>query len=123
MSWAGRMVAWLVLSLSGAPALAGPVAVAVPARPPVVVRADIDRLEPDRLVIHGRNFGVASPPIVVLSNVLLEVVSFSDEQIVVRWPVDAPAGRYRLQVLAYGAPPSALFEVTLGGGPSRRSES
>lgn len=115
MRWAVRMIAALAVSLLAPPVLAGPAPVAVPVQPPpVIVRADIDRLEPDRLVIRGMNFGIKSAPIVLLSNVPLEVLSFNDEQIVARLLVDAPAARYRLQVLAYGASPSALFEVTLG---------
>jgi hypothetical protein len=122
MRGAVRMIAALGLSVSAAPALAGPAPVAAPVQPPVIVRADIDRLEPDRLVILGVNFGVASAPVVLLSNVRLDVLSFSDEQIVARLPLDAPDARYRLQVLAHGAAPSAVFEVTLGRGPRRRSE-
>jgi hypothetical protein len=49
-----------------------------------------------------------------LSKVSLEVLSFSDEEIVVRLPIDAPRGRYRLQVLAHGTAPSPLYEITLG---------
>jgi IPT/TIG domain len=83
---------------------------------PVVVRADVDRVERDRLVIRGRNFGTTRAPVVLLSGVPLEVLSFSDDQIVVRLPVDAPAARYRLQVLAHGTP-SPVVEVVLGQQP------
>jgi hypothetical protein len=83
-------------------------------RPPVVIRALVDLVEPDRLVIRGRNFSAAESPVVLLSGVPLEVVSFSDEEIVARLPLDAPPARYRLQVLAHGQHSSASFEVILG---------
>jgi hypothetical protein len=94
----------LVLSFRTAPALAGP-SPAANSRP-VVERADVDQVEPGILVIRGMNFGVKSAPVVLLSKVSLEVLSFSDEEIVVRLPIDAPRGRYRLQVLAHGTAPS-----------------
>jgi hypothetical protein len=102
----------LALVLAGAPAAAAPPWRSADAKP-VVVRADVDRVEPDRLVIRGRNFGTTSVPVVLLSNVPLVVLSFNDAQIVVRLPLDAPAARYRLQVLAHGSP-SAVVEVVLG---------
>jgi hypothetical protein len=116
------MMAALVISLSAESAMAGPPPVSLPVARPVVIRADVDQLEPDRLVIRGMNFGVTSAPIVLLAKIALEVLSFSDEQIVARLPIDAPAARYRLQVLAHGTSPSAFFEVTLGRRPGRRSE-
>jgi len=122
MHWAVPTMAALVISLSPASGLAGPPPVSPPVGSPVVIRADVDQLEPDRLVIRGMNFGVASAPIVLLAKIPLEVLSFSDEQIVARLPIDAPAARYRLQVLAHGTPPSALFEVTVGRRPGRHSE-
>ncbi len=112
----------LVLSLWAAPVSAGPPpGPSVDARP-VVVRAAVDQLEPDRLVIRGTNFGVTSAPVVLLSQVPLEVLSFSDEQIVAKLPIDVPSARYRLQILAGGISPSAVFEVTLGHRPRRSSE-
>jgi hypothetical protein len=39
----------------------------------VVVRADVDRLKPDRLVIHGANFGTTTAPTVLLAKVPLQV--------------------------------------------------
>ena len=104
----------LVLSLAAGPALAGPRLADRGQAPPVVARADVDRWEPDRLVIHGANFGTATAPTVLLAKVPLQVLSFSDDQIMVRLPIDAPAARYRLQVLAHGASPSAVVEVVLG---------
>jgi hypothetical protein len=109
-----RTIAALVLSLSAGLVLAGPRAVSPAVPAPMVVRAEVDQLEPDRLVIRGANFGVESAPIVLLAKVPLQVLSFSDEQIVVRLPIDAPPARYRLQVLARGGSPSPVFEVTLG---------
>jgi len=122
MHWALGMVAALVISLWAGSAMAGSPPVSPPVARPVVIRADVDQLEPDRLVIRGMNFGVTSAPIVLLAKISLEVLSFNDEQIVARLPIDAPAARYRLQVLAHGASPSAFFEVTLGRRPGRRSE-
>ena len=83
-------------------------------RAPVVARALVDVVELDRLVIRGRNFSTQASPVVLLSGVALEVLSFSDEEIVARLPLDAPPARYRLQVLAHGQGSSASFEVTLG---------
>ena len=122
MRWAVRTMAALVISLSANSVLAGPPPVSPSVAPPVVMRAGVDQLEPDRLVIRGVNFGVTSAPIVLLAKIRLEVLSFSDVQIVARLPIDAPAARYRLQVLARGTSPSAFFEVTLGRPPGRRSE-
>ena len=122
MRWALAMTAVIVSSLSAGSALADPRPVSPSVAPPVVVRADVDQLEPDRLVIRGTNFGVASVPIVLLAKIPLEVLSFSDEQIVARLPIDAPAARYRLQVLARGTSRSAFFEVTVGRRPGRHSE-
>ena len=122
MHWAVRMMAALVVSLSAGSVLAGPPPVSPSVARPVVIRADVDQLEPDRLVIRGMNFGVTSAPIVLLAKIPLEVLSFSDEQIVARLPIDAPAARYRLQVFAHGTSPSAFFEITLGRRPGRRSE-
>jgi len=119
---AGRAMAGLVISLSAGSALAGPPPVSPSVTPPVIIRADVDQLEPDRLVIRGTNFGVTSAPIVLLAKIPLEVLSFSDAQIVARLPIDAPPARYRLQVFARGTSPSAFFEVTLGRRPGRRSE-
>jgi hypothetical protein len=104
----------LTLVQSAGIAVAGPAPPAMAARPPVVVQAVVDRVEPDRLVIRGRNFSAGASPIVLLSGVRLQVVSFSDDEIVARLPLDAPPARYRLQVLARGQRPSASFEVTLG---------
>jgi len=103
----------LVLSLLG-----GPVSAGAPAPQPVVVRAAIDQLEPDRLVIRGMHFSGASAPKVLLARVPLEVLSFTDEQIVVKLPMDAPAASYRLQVLVDGRTPSRAVEFTLGRRPS-----
>lgn len=122
MLWTVRMVMALGLWLVATPVLAGPAPVVVAAPPPVIVRAEVDPLEPDRLVIRGKNFGAETAPVVLLSDVVLDVVSFSNEQIVARLPLDAPAARYRLQVLAYGAAPSAPFRLTLGGGAAPRTE-
>ena len=120
--WAVRAMAALVISLSADWALAGPPPVSPSVKPPVIIRADVDQLEPDRLVIRGTNFGVTSAPIVLLAKIPLEVLSFSNAQIVARLPIDAPAARYRLQVLARGTSASAFFEVTLGRRAGRRSE-
>lgn len=115
---ATRTIAALALGLTLAgpagPALAGPAAGGDTPRTPVVVRAVVDQVEPDRLVIRGRNFGEDEAPVVLLSDVSLDVVSFSDEEIVARLPLDAPPARYRLQVLAHGQHSSTGFEVTLG---------
>lgn len=117
LRWATRMIAGLVVSLSASPAMAGQSPVAPAVAPPVVVRAAVDQLEPDRLVIRGSNFGTAAAPTVLLAKIPLEVLSFSDEQIVARLPLDAPPARYRLEVFANGTYPSASFEVTLGRRP------
>src|SRR6185503_6320962 len=77
------------------------------------VLAEVDGVEPDRLVIRGANFGARSTPVVLLSRIPLEVLSFSDQQIVAKLPVDVPSARYRLQVLAAGVSSSPLFDVTL----------
>lgn len=110
--WIARAMIALVVLLSP-----GWVSAAPPQPPsrPVVVRAGVDQLEPDRLVILGKHFGVKSAPIVLLANVPLEVLSFSDEQIVARLPIDAPAASYDLRVLVNGMIPSRVFEVTVGG--------
>jgi hypothetical protein len=109
----------LVLSVWATPVLAGPPPGRSEGPRPVVVRAEVDRLEPDRLVIHGTNFGVSSAPVVLLSRIPLEVLSFSDEQIVAKLPIDAPPARYRLQVLAHGTSASAFVDVIVGRRPGR----
>lgn len=114
---AATILTALVLSGWASPVLAGPSPAPSRSRP-VVVGVEVDQLEPDRLVIRGANFGVTSPPVVLLSKVSLEVVAFSDQQIVVRLPLDAPPARYRLQVLAHGTQPSTVVEVTLGHRPN-----
>jgi hypothetical protein len=120
MGRAGRRIAQvvgaLVLWIPAGAAWAGPPP--APAPTPIVVRADVDRVEPDRLVIRGRHLGQASVPIVLLAKTPLEVVSYSNEQIVVRLPLDAPPASYMLQVLANGKVPSRSVEVTLGLRPS-----
>ncbi|HEX9818728.1 MAG TPA: hypothetical protein VGD07_03840 [Methylomirabilota bacterium] len=117
--WIAPIVVALVLSLLPARVSAAPPQAAPPVTPPVVVRADVDQLEPDRLVIRGKHFGVESAPTVLLANIPLEVLSFSDEQIVAGLPLDAPPASYLLQVLANGTVPSRLFEVTVGSRPGR----
>jgi hypothetical protein len=109
--WTVMILGALVLSLLGGPVWAGP------APQPVVVRAAIDQLEPDRLVIRGMHFGGASAPKVLLARVPLEVLSFTDEQIVAKLPMDAPAASYQLQVLVDGRTPSRTVEFTLGRRP------
>jgi len=117
--WLARSVIALVVALApGWVSAAPPHAPPAVARP-VVVRAHVDQLEPDRLVIRGRHFGVKSAPTVLLASTPLDVVSFSDEQIVARLPIDAPPASYPLQVLANGTVPSRLFEVTIGSRPGR----
>jgi len=118
--WIARIVVALVVALLPGWVSAAPPQ-AAPASPrPVVVRAGVDQLEPDRLVIRGKHFGVKSAPTVLLASTPLDVLSFSDEQIVARLPLDAPPASYPLQVLANGIIPSRLFEVTIGrpGGPT-----
>jgi hypothetical protein len=88
----------------------------------VVVRAAVDRLEPDRLVIRGNNFGTTTAPVVMLTNTTLQVLSFNDEEIVARLPLDIPAARYRLQVLVDGDASSPLVDVVVGRRAGRRSE-
>jgi hypothetical protein len=117
--WIARIVVTLVASLSPGWVSAAPSQAPAPVTPPVVVRADVDQLEPDRLVIRGKHFGVKTAPTVLLANTPLEVLSFSDEQIVAGLPVDAPPARYLLQVLANGTVPSRFFTVTVGGRPGR----
>ena len=114
---AGMILTALVLSAWASPVLAGPPPQPSARSRPVVAGVEVDRLEPDRLVIRGANFGVTSRPVVLLSKVALEVVTFSDQQIVARFPLDAPPARYRLQVVAHGTRPSTVFEVTLGHRP------
>jgi len=119
--WIARiMIALAIALLPGWASAAAPQAGA-PAPRPVVVRAAVDQLEPDRLVIRGKHFGVETAPTVLLANTPLDVVSFSDEQIVARLPIDAPPASYRLQVLANGTVPSRLFEVTIGRHPGRQT--
>jgi len=117
--WIARIVVTLVASLLPGWAAAAPSQARPPVTPPVVVRAHVDQLEPDRLVIRGRHFGVESAPTVLLANTPLEVLSFSDVQIVAGLPIDAPPASYLLQVLANGTVPSPLFEVTVGRRPGR----
>jgi hypothetical protein len=117
--WIARTLVAVVLSLSPGWVSAAQPRPPSPVTPPVVVRADVDQVEPDRLVIRGMHFGVASAPIVLLAKVPLDVLSFSDEQIVARLPIDAPPASYLLQVLANGTVPSGFFEVTVGGRPGR----
>ena len=112
--WGRWVMGVTVMSLAAGPAVAGPRFAEQQVTPPVVVRADVDRLEPDRLVIHGTNFGVSTAPTVLLAKVPLRVLSFSDDQIVVKLPIDAPAARYHLQILAHGTTPSVVYEVVLG---------
>jgi IPT/TIG domain-containing protein len=110
--WIARAIVTLAVLL-----LPGWVSAAPPQAPPsrpIVIRAGVDQLEPDRLVIRGKHFGAKSTPIVLLANVPLEVLSFSDEQIVTRLPIDAPAASYDLRVLVNGMIPSRVFEVTVG---------
>jgi IPT/TIG domain len=119
--WAVRMLAALVICLStGSFVLAGPFSKLD--APPVVIRAAVDRVEPDRLVIRGTNFGVTTAPVVMLASTPLEVLSFNDEEIVARLPLDVPAARYRLQVLVPGGSSSPFVEIALGRRPDRRSE-
>ena len=117
MRWALGTVAAFVISL-----FAGPPPVVPSVGPPVVVRADVDQLEPDRLVIWGTNFAGSSPPIVLLSKIPLKVLSYSNEQIVARLPLDAPPARYRLQVLVHGASAWSFVDVTVGRPPGRRTQ-
>lgn len=118
--WAVRMLAALVIVLSaGSFILAGPFS--KPHAAPVIIRAAIDRVEPDRLVIRGTNFGVTTAPVVMLTSTPLEVLSFNDEEIVAKLPLDIPAARYRLQVLVHGSS-SPLVEIALGRRPGGRSE-
>jgi hypothetical protein len=105
----------LALALWTAPAVAGPSPGLSGESRPIVVRAAVDQVERDRLVIHGLHFGTSAAPVVLLSRVPLEVLSFSDDQIVVRIPLDMPFARYRLQVLANGSFPSMVVNVVLGG--------
>jgi hypothetical protein len=116
MQW---IIVALVLVLPGLVSAAPPQALPAAAARPVVVRAAVDQLEPDRLVIRGKHFGVGSAPTVLLASAALDVVSFSDEQIVARLPIDAPPASYRLQVLANGRVPSRVVEVTIGGPAGR----
>jgi hypothetical protein len=122
MRWALGAVAACVTSLLASSGFAGPAPVVPSEGPPVVIRADVDQLEPDRLVIRGTNFGDSSPPIVLLSQIPLKVLSFSNEQIVARLPLDAPPARYRLQVLVHGASAWSFVDMTHGRRPGRRSE-
>jgi hypothetical protein len=112
--WIARIVVGLVVSLSPGWVSAAPLQAAPPAIRPVVVRAAVDQLEPDRLVIRGKHFGVRSAPTVLLAMTPLDVLSFSDEQIVAKLPIDTPRASYSLQVLANGKVPSRLIEVTVG---------
>ncbi len=112
--WIARVIAALVMSLSPAWVSAAQPHSPPPIPRPVVVRAAVDRLEPDRLVIRGKHFGVESAPTVLLAKIPLDVLSFSDEQIIARLPIDAPPASYRLQVLANGTVASRPFEVTVG---------
>jgi hypothetical protein len=120
--WALGAVVAFVISLWAGSVCAGPAPVAPPVGPPVVIRADVDQLEPDRLVIRGTNFGVTSVPIVLLAKIPLKVLSFNNEQIVARLPLDAPPARYRLQVLVHGTSAWSFVDVTLSRPPGRRSE-
>jgi hypothetical protein len=112
--WIAGVIVALVVSLAPEWVSAAQSRSAPRGTPPVVVRADVDRLEPDRLVIRGRHFGVESAPTVLLAKTRLDVLSFSDEQIVARLPIDAPPASYLLQVLANGTVASRPFEVTVG---------
>jgi hypothetical protein len=112
-----RIVVALVVWLLPAWSSAAPPQAPAPVARPVVVRADVDQIEPDRLVIRGKHFGVGTTPTVLLAKTALDVLSFSDEQIVARLPLDAPAARYELQVLANGKIPSRIFEVRVGRRP------
>jgi hypothetical protein len=113
--WIAPGIVALVVLLSAGWVSAAPPQAPSPAARPVVVRAGVDQLEPDRLVILGKHFGAKSAPTVLLANVPLEVLSFSDEQIVASLPIDAPPASYDLLVLANGTTPSRAFEVTLKG--------
>jgi hypothetical protein len=113
--WIARIVVALVVSLAPAWVSAAPPQAPPSVARPIVVRAGVDRLEPDRLVIRGKHFGVKVAPTVLLADTALEVLSFSDEQIVARLPIDAPPAKYNLRVLANGMVPSRVFEVTVGG--------
>ena len=107
-----RIVTAAVMSLAlSSLVFAGPFS--TPKDPPVVVRAAVDQVEPDRLVIRGVNFGATTTPVVMLANTRLEVLAFTDEEIVARLPLDVPAARYRLQVLVDGAS-SSLVGITFG---------
>lgn len=117
--WIARIVIALVVSLSPGWVSAAPPQGPPPVTRPIVVRAHVDQLEPDRLVIRGKHFGVKSVPTVLLASTALDVVSFSDEQIVARLPIDAPPASYRLQVLANGTVPSPVVEVTIGSRPGQ----
>ena len=119
--WAVRVLAMAVMFLAiGSLVFAGPFS--KPKDAPVVVRAAVDPVEPDRLVILGMNFSVTTPPVVMLANAPLQVVAFTDEEIVAKLPLDVPAARYRLQVLVDGES-SSLVDITFGQQPASRSES
>ena len=118
--WIAGLIVALVMSLSPAWVSAAQPHSPPPLTRPVGVRAEVDRLEPDRLVIRGKRFGVESAPTVLLAKVPLDVLSFSDVQIIARLPIDAPPASYLLQVFANGTVASRPFEVTIGDR-SRRS--
>jgi hypothetical protein len=119
--WAVRiLVVFAIVPSTASFILAGPLSKSDPS--PVVVRAAVDRLEPDRLVIRGNNFGTTTAPVVMLTNTTLQVLSFNDEEIVARLPLDIPAARYRLQVLVDGDASSPLVDVMVGRRAGRRSE-
>lgn len=115
--WIARIVVALFVWLLPAWVAAAPPRATAPAARPVVVRADVDQVEPDRLVIRGKHFGVSAAPIVLLAKTPLDVLSFNDEQIVARLPLDAPPARYELQVLVDGKIPSRVVEVRVGLRP------
>jgi hypothetical protein len=111
--WIAPILVVCVVWLLSAWAWAAPRQTSRPVPRPVVLHAEVDRLEPDRLVIQGRHFGVESPPTVLLADVPLEVVSFSDVEIIAGLPLDAPPARYTLQVLANGRVPSRPVEIVV----------
>ena len=81
--------------------------------PPVVIRAAVDRVEPDRLLIRGTNFGVTTTPIVMLAEHSARGPELQRQEIVARLPLDVPAARYRLQVLVPGGSSSPFVEIAL----------
>lgn len=88
------------------------------ANPPTIISASTDTAV-TQLTINGSGFSPSGTvPVVVLGNVTLSLVSFSDTQIVAAIPANEPAGSYSMAVTeTSGGSKTTTFGVAIGAAP------